>query len=97
MRIIASALSLLAIAAWGYLTSIGISAIHSIAEQHASGYPNVGQIGLFILVPLLVSSLLAVGAVRVNRRGSDGWLLAAVAIGSLFCAPAFLMFYAGGV
>jgi hypothetical protein len=94
---VATAFSLIAVGVWAYIASVGVSAIHSIAEQHAPGYPNAGQIGVFAALPLLVTILLAFGAFVANRKKSPGFWLAGVAVASLVFAPAFVMVYAGGV
>jgi len=97
MNIIANFIAVLAMAGWGFLAVTGVTAISSIAGQHAPGYPNAAQIVLFVAVPVAVTSALiaAVAVVRVKKKGAPALTLGALA--SLLCLLPFMTFYAGGV
>ncbi|MBN8846843.1 MULTISPECIES: hypothetical protein [unclassified Sphingomonas] len=90
--IAAAALSL-----WGLLVIAGVEAYRSIASQHVAGYPNAGQIKLYLVMPISIFLLLLLTIVVANkfRRAAPALLLLSAA--SLFGLMPYLMVWGGGV
>ena len=80
---------------WLLMTVTGISGIVGIRDQHLPGYPNAGQIGLYVAIPVLGFSCCA--AILCFAKKLPGWAKG-VALTILFVAllPVLLMF-GGGV
>ena len=65
----ANALAALALSFWGLMSLAGASAYQSIVSQHVPGYPNSGQINLYLTAPIVVACLLLAAVIVVNRKG----------------------------
>jgi len=67
---------------WGYFIWSGVDGIESVREQHAPGYPNSGQIELYIVFPaiMFVASLVLPLLLRWMKwpRAGTGILIAAL-------------------
>jgi len=81
---------------WGGLSWMGWDGIKYIESQHAAGYPNSGQIGYYLAIPLVMLSVsLVPGAFLSQTKWSF--------VGSIWCGLTliavfpYLLPYAGGV
>jgi hypothetical protein len=86
-----------AVSAWIALLLIGASLIQGVTSQNAPGYPNSGQIELYLVYPALVVAVLVACAWLFNgvwRRASPLALLSGAA---LLAALPYVMFFGGGV
>ena len=82
--------------AWGGLSWMGWEGIKYIESQHATGYPNTGQIGYYLAAPLVMLTLsLVPGALFSQTK----WSAAATLWCSLtlLAVLAYLYPYSGGV
>ena len=81
---------------WGGLSWIGWGLIRSVEARHAAGYPNLGQIECYLVLPLLMLSVsLVPGAFLDQTRWS--------ALATIWCSftliavVPYLLPYSGGV
>jgi len=93
----ANALAALALSFWGLMSLAGASAYQSIVSQHVPGYPNSGQINLYLTAPIVVACLLLAAVIVVNRKGRGAIFLAVASGTSLFVVPMYLAVWSGGV
>lgn len=81
---------------WGGLSWIGWDGIKYIESQHATGYPNSGQIGYYVTIPLV---MLAVALVPAALLSQTRWSF----VGNIWCSLTliavfpYLLPYGGGV
>jgi hypothetical protein len=81
---------------WGGLSWMGWGGIQYVESQHAVGYPNTGQIGYYLVIPLM---MLSASLVPAALLGQTKWSAAANLWLSLTLIAAFpyLLPYTGGV
>jgi len=81
---------------WGGLSWMGWDGIKSIEAQHVLGYPNTGQIGYYLALPLV---MLTASLVPGALLGQTRWYAAANAWCTLTLIAIFpyLLPYGGGV
>jgi hypothetical protein len=81
---------------WGGLSWIGWGLIRSVEARHAAGYPNLGQIEYYLVLPLLMLSVsLVPGAFLGQTRWSS---LATIWCSlTLIAVVPYLLPYSGGV
>ena len=58
--------------AWGCLSWMGWNGIKYIESQHATGYPNTGQIGYYLAAPLVMLTLSLVPAALFGQTKMVG-------------------------
>jgi NADH:ubiquinone oxidoreductase subunit H len=82
--------------AWGGLARLGWDGIKTIELQHAAGYPNTGQVGYYLVIPLL---MLTVSLVPSAFLGQTRWSGLSNVWGGLTLIAVFpyLIPYGGGV
>lgn len=93
----ANALAALALSFWGLMSLAGVSAYQSIVGQHVPGYPNSGQVNLYLTTPIVVFCLLLAAILVVNKKGQGAVLLAIASCASLFLVPMYLAVWSGGI
>ncbi len=82
-------------ALWLFMLLTGFSAIEGIREQHVAGFPNDGQLRLYVVVPL--GGLACSAAILGFTRRLPSWARRlGVGIGLLALLPVFMLF-SGGV
>ena len=82
---------------WFGLLCLGVSVIASIKAQHANGYPNWAQIGLWLGIPAIAFAILTFSLYFFNRVRRSPIVLGVVAASSLIVILPFIMTFAGGV
>jgi hypothetical protein len=75
----------------------GITAYYSIVGQRVAGYPNSGQINLYVVIPVSVVALLLLGIALANLSRRGAVLLGLGAGVSLVAILPYLMVFGGGV
>jgi hypothetical protein len=93
----ANVLASLALLFWALMSLAGVSAYRSIVGQHVPGYPNSGQINLYVTVPIVTLVVLLTAVVIANRLGRGAIPLAVLSGASLFVVPMYLAVWSGGV
>ncbi len=86
-----------AIVLWFALALLGRSGLYGIVAQQAPGYPNMGQINLYVVWPLFVVTLILGCAWLCNSLRRWAWLLGVASAVSLFAILPYLMVWGGGV
>ena len=86
-----------AIAIWFALALLGRDGLNGVVEQHAPGYPNMGQINLYIVWPLLVVVALLTCAWVCNAFRRWPWALGLLAGASLIVVLPYLAVWGGGI
>ena len=81
---------------WGALSWMGWDGIKYVESQHVAGFPSTGQIGYYLVFPLLMLSLSLVPGALL---GQTKWSAAASAwCGfTLIAVLPYLLSYTGGV
>ena len=72
---------------WGYLVWSGLEGMRSVQAQHASGYPNSGQIGFYVGFPLFVAALSVVAPFLLRRKPRAGVGIATTIVTLLLVLP----------
>jgi hypothetical protein len=86
-----------AIALWFALALLGREGLNGVVAQQAPGYPNMGQINLYIVWPLFVVTALLSCAWLCNSFRRWPWLLGLASALSLLAIFPYLMFWGGGI
>jgi hypothetical protein len=80
---------------WRFMALIGISGIEGIRDQHVPGYPNDGQLRLYVVVPLI--GLAGSGAILGFAKRLPSWARG-IGMGiSFFALLLVFMTFGGGV
>ncbi len=80
---------------WLFMTLTGISGIEGIRDQHVPGYPNDGQLRLYVVIPLI--GLTVSAAILGFSKRLPSWAKRmGLGISFLALLPVFMMF-GGGV
>jgi hypothetical protein len=79
------------------LALLGRALLKGVIAQQAPGYPNMGQINLYVVWPLFVFAALLAGAWFCNSLRRWPALLGAASGVSILAIPLYLMFWGGGV
>jgi hypothetical protein len=82
---------------WFALALLGRDGLNSIVAQQALGYPNMGQINLYIFWPMFVVAALLACAWFCNAFHRWPWLLGLASGSSLVAMLPYLMVWGGGV
>jgi hypothetical protein len=91
VRIVAAVSTLL----WLFMSLIGISGVEGVRDQHVPGFPNDGQLRLYVVVPLI--GLASSAAILVFAERLPKWAKrTGVTISFLVLLPVFMIF-GGGV
>jgi len=93
----ANVLAAIALSFWGLASLVGVLAYQSIVGQHVPGYPNSGQVNLYLTIPIFVFCLLLAAIFFVNKKGRGAVLLAMASSMSLFVVPMYLAVWSGGI
>jgi len=82
-------------ALWLFMSLMGISGMEGIRDQHVAGFPNGGQLRLYVVVPVI--GLAGSAAILGFAKRLPSWVKC-VGIGASFLAllPVYMMF-GGGV
>lgn len=86
-----------AVATWFALALLGRDVVNGVIAQRAPGYPNMGQINLYMVWPLLVVAALLVCAWICNAFHRWPWLLGLVSGAALVALLPFVAVWGGGV
>jgi hypothetical protein len=81
--------------AWGLMLFIGISLYLGVVAQKVPGYPNSGQLGLYVLFPSALV-LVNIALIACARKLPLPLLLFAFAV-QLLALPVFIVIGGGGV
>src|SRR5262245_27961370 len=85
----------LALFLWGGLALSGLNGIRDVAAQHAPGYPAMGQIILYLIVPATGAALsLGLGLMAFFKRSA---LAGSLLLMLLFLSVPYFLFAGGGV
>jgi len=87
----------IAILIWFGLLLTGRGLVESVATQNVRGYPNVGQIETYVLLPALITIALLLIAWLCNGLHRWAWVLILAACLSLAILFPFLLSYSGGI
>jgi uncharacterized membrane protein YwzB len=88
--------AIIAMAIWVSFVIMGYQGIQSVVTQNVQGYPNVGQIRFYIILPSIVATAVACSAICFwfNRLKI---LARTVQVFSLVALFPYLFFYTGGM
>ncbi len=90
VRIVAAVSTVL----WLFMSLTGISGIEGIRDQHVPGFPNGGQLRLYVVVPLI--GLAGSAAILVFAERLPNWAKrSGMTISFLVLLPVFMMFGGG--
>jgi hypothetical protein len=82
---------------WGGLSWIGWGAVKSIHAQHVAGYPSAGQIGGYLVFPLLMLTVSTVPGALVSQTHWGSAVTITWCYLTLFVALLYFMALGGGV
>ena len=89
-------LSIAAFIPWAGFTWLGVSVLTSVGEQHASGFPNEGQITFYAGIPSVFCALTLIGLL-LSFRYPKSWPILLANILFLLALFPYLFGYTGGV
>ena len=92
-----NSIAAMALSLWGLFVLAGVSAYRSIVSQNVAGYPNAGQIKLYLVLPIAVFLLLLLGVVIANKYQRAAPVLLILSAASVFGLLPYLMVWSGGV
>ena len=93
----ANIMASLAIALWFLLSLLGLSGLSGVAAQHVPGYPNMGQIKLYVAWPMCVKITVLLCAWFCNMFRGWPWLLIMMSSASLLAILPYMAVWGGGV
>ncbi|BBE34320.1 hypothetical protein SmB9_19780 [Sphingosinicella microcystinivorans] len=85
-----------AISLWFALALLGRDGLRGVVAQQVAGYPNIGQINLYIVWPLFVAIMLLACAWLCNAFLRRPWVLGSVSGVSLFAILPYMAVWGGG-
>ena len=94
---VANIIAGVAIMLWFGLALLGRHGLNGVVAQHAPGYPNMGQINLYIVWPLFVVAALLACAWLSNAFGKWPFALGLLSGASLLVILPYLAVWGGGV
>ena len=86
-----------ATAVWFILALDGRSGVRSVVTQHVLGYPNSGQIDLYLVWPFLVLAILLICAWVCNAFRRWSWALGSLSTFALVAVLPYCAIARGGV
>lgn len=86
-----------AIGLWFALALLGRNGLNGVVAQQVAGYPNMGQINLYIVWPLFVVVILLACAWLCNAFLRRPWVLGLVSGASLLAILPYVAVWGGGV
>ena len=93
----ANLLAGLAIAIWFALALSGHGGVDHVVAQRVSGYPNMGQVDLYLFWPLLVVTGLLFCAWVCNALNRGAAILVLLSGASIIALLPYLVIWGGGV
>ncbi|KQS57512.1 hypothetical protein ASG17_01995 [Brevundimonas sp. Leaf363] len=94
---LANILALVSATIWFGLFLVGHNLIGSLADQHITGFPNSGQVQMYVWWPAAVGLVVFATVCLCNGLKRWRWLLKSVAALSLLMLGPFLLAYSGGI
>jgi len=81
---------------WGGLVLLGFSLMRGVTDQHVPGYPNSGQIGYYVRMPV-VMSVFTLGLYLLSFVRRMPCLFLVIEVLALLLFFPYMLAYTGGI